>query len=71
MRWTIKKPTVEGWYWYGDPRCYKPDMVYVMQDNDGRWVMKGCYSLDDLDGRWAGPMELPKGKLPWEEKKKG
>lgn len=66
MKWKNDKPTVEGWYWYRQPRkngiregqFYPSTMAHV----DGSlWC--DCDSQYDavtaFDGQWAGPIPEP------------
>lgn len=70
MKWTVDKPTVMGWYWYGDPRSFVVNIVRVVKSKSGIVQVKHsgfAYSLEEMDGRWAGPINQPEGKLPWED----
>jgi hypothetical protein len=68
MKWTSEKPQ-PGFYWYRPPT--EPpytesdrdfDVPEILQVEDGLAYAFGfeCgYSLDELKGEWAGPIEPP------------
>lgn len=72
LRWTTKKPTEPGWYWWrdvvrsnrGNPKpeagyrfCICQEIVLIL----GRLVASECGDLKHLQGEWAGPLQAPEG----------
>ena len=59
MVWTRSRPTEPGAYWYQDSYI-PPCVVYV---NFGmvvaEWGQLYPRKIDDLDGQWCGPLEVP------------
>ncbi len=64
--WTREKPTQEGWYWFkGDNSRFNKffkDGTIVYFHPEGHISMVGtndAYRLDDLSGKWVGPLVVP------------
>lgn len=69
MTWTNEKPTKSGYYWYRDFHgCriveYAP-LAYGAEIQHDVWFAGSEVpkDRDDLDGQWAGPVDLMAGML--------
>ena len=60
MKWTNKKPTEPGWWWYRFADA-KAVTVWVWKGRRNLVVDLGdrSYSLKELSGQWAGPIPMP------------
>lgn len=65
MKWTKKKPTKPGFYWYQERGCFKNIMTQIFKDIHSKLICMIMGSrLGDLlknipDGKWAGPIPEP------------
>ena len=69
MKWTFKKPTKPGNYWYKHVErampgiSSKPIILYVNSDlcvpQMDKHEFKEPISVEEYNGQWAGPIELP------------
>ena len=73
LTWTTDKPTKPGWYWYFDrTETYHPlrPIIFEVQHlPNGKFAIMTHLNLwgetedyryvEDLDGQFAGPLELP------------
>lgn len=71
MRWTTKKPTVPGWYFYRDREGFIDIMGLERYEKlDGRcWVQVVSTTItrrsmlllrvEEIEGEWAGPLIPP------------
>ena len=62
--WTNEKPTQEGWYWFNDGFDGDITVVVVHSGRSGlhaniAFRIDDYMSLDELKGRWAGPLHPP------------
>jgi hypothetical protein len=61
QRWTRRKPTIEGWYWFRDNKKDPPD-VHWLSLIDGKLRVftmsnENCVEhIDDYTGEWQGPL---------------
>ena len=66
LKWTRKKPTVDGYYWYKginewDHKLYT-SIVRVETDSQSMFAYfseDDYFSVPDSDGEWAGPIPEP------------
>lgn len=56
--WTTEKPTVPGWYWYKGN--WNAETVHVVYAQNGRLYARWWDWVDEMNGQWAGPLEVPK-----------
>ena len=63
LKWTNGKPTVAGWYWYGEPgHDFEKDKECVKVLPDGAVWRTGIEwddHVNDMNGLFAGPIPEP------------
>lgn len=63
LRWTRERPTEPGYYWLHRPWVEpSPQVVKVVRHVSGALkviVFGNVFSLDQIGGEWAGPLEPP------------
>ena len=67
LRWTKKKPTQEGYYWYKDKQTSQIIALITTLDNELIVHAANRYAnypvrMVDLNGEWAGPIPEPEEK---------
>ena len=60
--WTSTRPDKPGWYWHKGP-SFEPMIFLLDQDEDGVMflVEGGCWDIEELTGKWSGPLAPPEG----------
>ena len=63
LKWSTEKPTKPGWYWWRITMWGKQfSKVYMVEANrHGELYISGLEIIDNINGQWAGPIELPTG----------
>lgn len=71
MKWTMKVPSIEGWYWAKDP-CGEKDFFYIYRAGEClyyRSLLSGYGPLNELEDlfayKWYGP--IPEPEAPEDE----
>ena len=62
LKWTRKKPTKPGWYWYrGQCDGHTVEVIHFIDDDgEGPYLATSDdLAIDAMDGEWAGPVEPP------------
>ena len=64
MYWTPLRPQAAGWYWYRGTLSFDQPIVVHIYDvarlfYAGPWPTGITLRLEDCDGEWAGPIEVP------------
>ena len=67
MEWTHNKPTEPGWYWWTDGG--HPEVVHIFREHTEIDIALTVESvdewhelLDEVDGKFYGPIEPPPGE---------
>lgn len=55
LKWTTKKPTKQGRFWWTEGKNQTPTLVYVERQSLGLYVV-GVGWLPYQPGQWAGPL---------------
>jgi hypothetical protein len=71
MKWTLQKPTTEGWYWFREKNM-EPEVVHLCLSRDDVMLeVQPVFAqgtppihVSTCDGEWFGPLEPP----PFEER---
>jgi hypothetical protein len=66
MKWTLQKPTTEGWYWFREKNM-EPEVVHLcLSRDDAMLEVQSVFGQGNApiqvsawDGEWFGPLEAP------------
>lgn len=66
LKWTTKKPTKPGWYWYRYSENHKPYIcdVWLDVEKNLRCIFGVGYLVKETPFEWAGPIPEPKENQP-------